>query len=181
MSADAVLLQDEGGMDFTHTGEKDPALRRPFLLWQGSKIVRIDAADVLVTILLFGTIAMLEKLVSAPRCFMDGTFLTAPEFFAQIFTLHFFKENRLIPALYAILTHKSKDTYIWLFQIIKQLCADNNIIIRTNSSMTDFETGLIPAIHDELQWLTDGCSFHLCQCTGRKVQGLGLMVISFYK
>jgi hypothetical protein len=90
LSADAVLLQHVGGMDFTHTGEKDPVLRRPFLLWQESKIIQIDNADVLVTILLFGTISMLEKLVSALRCFMDGTFLTAPEYFAQIFTLHFF-------------------------------------------------------------------------------------------
>ena len=65
--------------------------------------------------------------------YADGTFKAAPPLFTQIYTIHAVKYNSTIPTVFALMPNKSQDTYVRLFNAIKDLEPNLNPI----SIMTD--------------------------------------------
>ena len=178
-SASTVAI---AGTRFATTGEINLDEREEFLLHQETFNCVIAGTDTQTSIILLGTLAMLTFLVSKLIWYMDGTFQTSPDNFAQIFTLHAFEGDRLFPCLWALLTHKAQPVYDRLFQIILLKCQQNNIVILVERSMSDYETGLIPALRNcnplrgwPVQLQLDGCTFHLTQAMYRWIQLHGLV------
>lgn len=110
-----------------------------------------------------------RELCGAMVAYMDGTFKVVPAMYthrgSQFFSIHFFKEERLIPAIYVLLPGKSAPIYEDLFQIIIDHANSINIIIRWRTVMTDFESGLCQAIRNKFIHLDrlEGCFFHFCK------------------
>lgn len=92
---------------------------------------------------------------------MNGTLSVSPRHFAQLFTIHFLFATRLFPGIWALLTHKTEESYARLFNVILDYAVERNIHVATMRTMTDYETCLMPAIQNVLHFNTDGCVFHL--------------------
>ena len=97
--------------------------------------------------------------------------------------MHIMKSNRSFPCLYAIMTHKSNASYSAVLEYLTRRATEffpqDPRPIKWESTLTDFESGLLPAIrdHDFLappQITVKGCHFHHTQCIWRQVQRAGL-------
>lgn len=173
VDAEHVVLQ---GTVYATTGEPDVAARQNFLLHQSSFDVVINGANVRSTIIMWSTEAMFERLMAVQTWYMDGTFKAAPEHFAQLFTIHFLFSERLFPAVWILLTHKKEEVYSRAFTIIQDLAQERHIHMATIESMSDYETGLIPAITNVLHFRPYGCMFHLQQSIYKWIQSHTLQV-----
>ena len=117
-----------------------------------------------------------EQLLQFARCrtlFMDGTFKTCPNLWSQLYLIkgqvrH--GQNLLIAAV--LLTSKTQDTYITMFRKIKSLIMEKHgEALRTEMIMSDYETGLIPAIRQEIPAARhQGCYFHYTQAVQRYIK-----------
>ncbi|GFQ94595.1 uncharacterized protein TNCT_497681 [Trichonephila clavata] len=109
--------------------------------------------------------------------FLDGTFKSCPNQFAQIYTIHAYlkstdTETNVYSALFAFLPDKRQATYIAMFQEVKRWCSKwKPEIIKLyfevtaiNSCMLEFPSSTI-----------SGCNFHFNQCLRRKIQEMGLV------
>ena len=106
---------------------------------------------------------------------MDGTFDTAPLFFVQIFTIHVFVGEKLIPLIYCLMARKSREAYKKLFRVLKDKAIENQVHLEPQFITIDFESGLIPAINSEFPSVEiHGCYFHFCQAIHRKIRHVGL-------
>jgi len=102
---------------------------------------------------------------------VDGTFKVSPDIFYQVFTLHVLVQGVTIPAVYALLPNKSKETYSRFWQLLKE----SNVDLEPQSILSDFELASFQAVRDTFPQ-TDivGCFFHLAQAVWRKIQTSGL-------
>ena len=87
------------------------------------------------------------------------------------------KGDHVFICIYMLLTHKSEEIYTHAFSILNAKIQEFHILKRTHKVMSDFESGLIPAIRNVLHLSTDGCIFHMSQAAYRKITELGLKVI----
>jgi len=62
-------------------------------------------------ILIFATDQLLKLRFSSTTTYADGTFYIAPIRFKQAFTMHAMYSRRSFPCIYAIMTHKSQESY----------------------------------------------------------------------
>ena len=116
----------------------------------------------------FGTTANLKMLCDATEISMDGTFGTAPRLFRQLFTVNAFVGDRLLPAIYVLMTEKTTASYITVFQALKARCLAKGYNWDPQSIISDFESGLIPAVSQEFPAARHkGCLFHFCQVSLR--------------
>jgi hypothetical protein len=114
--------------------------------------------------LIFASNANLQKLCDAQNVSMDGTFSTVPPIYQQLFTVHAFFDNRLLPLVYVLMAKKSTRAYVKVFKSLKSACSNMGLQLQPQFIMSDFETGLIPAIQQEFPTaLHKGCHFHHCQ------------------
>ncbi|KAL3691494.1 hypothetical protein R1sor_005145 [Riccia sorocarpa] len=98
--------------------------------------------------------------------------------FQQLFTIHAFFGERQVPLLYVFMSNKDREAYISLFRNLKDLVVRRGRRFSSQQILSDFESGLIPAIRDEFpQSLHRGCYFHFTQAIWRKVQQLGLSTV----
>ena len=66
--------------------------------------------------------------------------------------------------------------YVRMFQALKRSCQNLGVQLQPDDLMTDFETGLIPAIQQEFPATRHkGCHFHHCQVS----TFIYLMLLSF--
>ena len=131
-------------------------------------------------ILLFGTIEFLGKLCTADTVYMDGTFKSCPLPFKQIYTLHCFIMGKMFPIAYGLLPDKTKQTYVRLLNLVKQIALDHQLNFQPQTFQIDFELGMLAAIQEQFPTSrVRGCYFHYTQCIWRKVQELGL--VKYYK
>ncbi|CAF1024575.1 unnamed protein product [Adineta steineri] len=79
---------------------------------------------------------------------MDGTFLTTPPFFNQVFTIHCLKFDCDLRCVFALLPDRKEATYQLLFQESNVVAVSMGQTWRPQQIMTDFETSLVPAISD---------------------------------
>ena len=99
---------------------------------------------------------------------MDGTFVTVPEQFAQVYTVHGLHRKL---GEYGLLPNKRIETYIELLTQIQILTNQ----INPDSVLIDFEQSVISAM-DRIYPIVPqkGCLFHFCQNFYRRVQQEGL-------
>jgi hypothetical protein len=106
---------------------------------------------------------------------MDGTFDACPHLFAQLFTLHVFEHDRLLPVVYCLLPGKTAATYTAVFTALKNAATAAGLQFDPNHILSDFETGLIRAVKTAFPNATHhGCYFHFTQAIWRQLQALGL-------
>jgi hypothetical protein len=70
-------------------------------------------------IAIFGSWACFKRLCESDAAYMDGTFHVAPVPYHQLFIIHFLYGEKMIPCLYVFLTRKTKETYMYLFEWIR--------------------------------------------------------------
>lgn len=127
-------------------------------------------------LVVFGTEKNLEILKNCGFWLADGTFSVAPNIFTQLYTIHGLVAGENIPMVYALLTDKSKTTYLRLFSLLRDKVADKDIDATTvDVILTDFEKAAMTAIEEVFNGripgstTVHGCYFHLCQSVHRYV------------
>lgn len=134
-------------------------------------------ADKHKNIVVFSCYSNLYFLCSVKTIYMDGTFEFSTKFYYQMFSIHAFKNGHYVPVLFALLPNKKTDTYISLFQIIKEKCETFDLLFNPDKIVIDFEMAIHTAVTSIWKNVNIiGCRFHLCQNWWRKVQELGLVV-----
>lgn len=80
--------------------------------------------------------------------YMDGTFDTAPRggFYSKLYTIHVFVGERMVPVVYVLSSMKTTPVYVAMFDSLKNECTSSGLIFQPQTVMTDFESGVIPAI-----------------------------------
>lgn len=82
-----------------------------------------------------------------------------------------FRENNVIPAVYALLPNKQSITYTRLLTELKNL----QLGLNPETVMTDFEQAAMNSFSEEFPVSQQrGCFFHFNQSIWRKIQALGL-------
>ena len=51
---------------------------------------------------------------------MDGTFSSTPSVFSQVYKIHGYYKDQVMPFVYALLPDKTYDTYLRLFTLLKK-------------------------------------------------------------
>ena len=106
---------------------------------------------------------------------VDGTFRSVPHLYLQLFTIHAFEGDKLIPLIYCLLSAKTRVIYSELFRALKDNAGNLNVVLAPELVTCDFESGLIKSIRLEFpNACVRGCYFHFFQAIFRKVQVLGL-------
>jgi hypothetical protein len=100
-----------------------------------------DNKDAENRMMIFATKEFLGYLLSSNTRFADGTFKTAPQLFQQLFTIHFLRNSKAYPAVYALLSNKLESTYVEMLQKLKII--DDNL--NPDTVITDFEKASINA------------------------------------
>lgn len=120
--------------------------------------------------LIFSTHRNLELLVKCREWAGDGTFKCVPIIYQQLYTIHAWFEERLIPLVYILTPFKTEEGYNNLFNVLKQCETRLNPI----SISIDFEMGMIKAFQKNFpNAKIVGCFFHYGQCLWRRVQASG--------
>jgi len=118
-------------------------------------------------ILIFTTKSNLNLLQESDNWLGDGTFKTVPSIFSQLYTIHSYKSDCVVPLVYILMTNRTKNSYI---EVLRQLLILNQQL-NPLSIRIDFEQPFISAF-DEIfpNAVIKGCFFHFGQCVWRKIQ-----------
>ncbi|CAF1005787.1 unnamed protein product, partial [Brachionus calyciflorus] len=90
-------------------------------------------------ILIFMSPIGMKILANSTRWHLDGTFKTCPTHFHQILSIHGYYQNQMFPAAYILLQNKERETYIEALTEIKLILTSNNIQIKVQELLSDFE------------------------------------------
>ena len=119
----------------------------------------------------------IEMLELSQIWLVDGIFKTAPLLFEQVYCIHGLRggptplEDGLLPSFFALLPNTSQETYMKMWEAIKQLCPHAHPM----HLLMDFEKAAANAFsHFWPKTLVKGCFFHLTQNIFRKIQAEGL-------
>jgi hypothetical protein len=125
--------------------------------------------------IIFCTPSSLDLLCQADIVCVDGTFDVCPALFQQLFTMHAFSGERLLPLVFCFMSSKTRAMYENVFNVLKQESLARGNVFNPLTIMSDFETGLIAAVSTSFPGVQHrGCYFHLTQAIWRQVQQLGL-------
>ena len=114
--------------------------------------------------IIFGTPQNLQILAQSSTIYMDGTFKSAPEMFTQLYTIHATYKDHVLPVIYTLLSDKTQATNHRVIDRVRQKMADINLSFNPETVISDFESGLIPAIRLQFpNTLHHGCYFHHTQ------------------
>ena len=101
----------------------------------------------------------------------DGTFDKVPAVFYQLYTWHAKVGNSYPPCVYFLLLKKNLETYMRMFEILKELVPN----IAPQKVLVDFEKACMNAARIAFpDAAIKGCYFHLCQSLLRKINSVGL-------
>ena len=118
-------------------------------------------------LIIFTTARNLRILASHPNWIADGTFYVSPKQFYQSYSIHAVIDGKCLPLLFAILSDKTQDTYVFMLNIIKGLLCD----IESGIIMLDFEIAAMNAFRQVFEkFEVMNCYFHLCQSIQRRIQ-----------
>ena len=129
-------------------------------------------------IIIFATDEQMQILGQSGKWFMDGCFKIAPRgLFMQVYIICVEFGNRSTPLVYALLQRKLQATYEEVLRALNNYMFQINVIPTVTSFSMDFEI----AAHNAALTVfpnraINGCFYHLCQSTYRKIQELGLAV-----
>lgn len=123
--------------------------------------------------LIFSTRKNLEFLCNCDAWFCDGTFMTVPVHFQQLYTIHGFKSGKYFALVYVLIPNSKTKMYVKVLECLKEIEPRINPV----RIMIDFERSFIKAVSKCFsQAIIDGCHFHFCQCVWRTVQSNGLQI-----
>ncbi|XP_003366967.1 conserved hypothetical protein [Trichinella spiralis] len=127
------------------------------------------------SVLIFCTYENIRELAGHTVWCMDATFKIVPEWYHQMFTIHVFKEGKLIPLVYCLTVRKDLPSYREIFDNLILKAAALGVVLQPQTVICDFETALIPAVQASFPGVQiQGCYFHFCQAVLRKVAELEL-------
>ena len=144
----------------------------------GDRFLLRDYVDAAERVIVFATDENLRRLCAADVWHIDGNFSMAPILFAQVYVILARVSGVILPVVFALLQRKTQTSYEHLFRILSESCTDLRLPpLGPDRVILDFEAVSINAITAVLGAgiRIQGCFFHLCQSTYRKVQRLGLM------
>jgi len=156
-----------------------PDLSTPFqippqltLLNDGENIVKFNFEINGKTNLGFSTVVQMEELSKSKIVSSDGTFLIAPKPFQQLYIINSFDGPYRFPCCFFLLTEKSTEVYRTMFRKLKELIYLNfNTTMAVKEYVTDFESGILPAVSLELPGtIQRGCFFHFNQSIIKKIK-----------
>lgn len=117
--------------------------------------------------LIFATTENLETLASCDIWMCDGTFQTDPKIFYQLYSIHGYKGNRVIPLGFVLMTKKTEKMYTKVFDCLKSA----QLLLSPKHIMIDYEKTFMSSCLKSFPGLElDGCFFHFAQCVWRHVQ-----------
>lgn len=127
-------------------------------------------------IIIFSLDEGLVHLSEADTWFCDGNFKLCPEFFLQLYVIRVKKYDKFITPIFCLLQKKTRSTYEEMFTAIFNKCSENNVYPDPKIMNMDFEQAVIQAAKTVIgeHLIIQGCFYHLCQSTHRKLQELGL-------
>ena len=154
---------------WTTTGGDDP---KPFLRHDSGQNVRDR-------VIVFATDESLRVLCRANTWFMDGNFSLAPPVFDQLYVIRAPLGTTCISCVYALLPGKSETVYTEMLEAVTDACMALGFNADPTTVVTDFEMAAMQAVTAVFgqQVHVQGCFFHLCQNTWRRVQDLGLTAL----
>ncbi|XP_018495401.1 uncharacterized protein LOC108864373 [Galendromus occidentalis] len=128
-------------------------------------------------ILGFSTNDLMISLCNASTIFKDGTFRVVPKLFTQLYTLHGYYRGQMIPFACFLLPEKTEETYVRMFNLIRNHAISLGRTFNPRAFQLDFEVATLKALEQTFPTADlKGCFFHFSQCHWRKVQALGLVV-----
>jgi hypothetical protein len=128
---------------------------------------------------LFVNRAHLRHLFRSNFWIMDGTFKTVPLLFSQLYSIHCEVggiNSRILPIVWALMTSKSENCYVALFEELRRLALIEGFVLRPDFVLTDFERAAMNAVTQVFPGAqSEACHFHLSQIIYRKIQSLRLV------
>ena len=147
-------------------------LNEPFLLFDSNRPSGVDSNESSrkdpMRILVFATQKDIDLLKTCSEWFLDGTFSTSFEIFAQLYTIHVkLPSGKAVPVVYAFLPSKDVVIYRKLLEIIDE-AIDGYV---PQALHVDFEIGMIQELEAVLpSAMILGCNFHFNKCIWRHIQ-----------
>ncbi|CAF2935647.1 unnamed protein product [Rotaria sp. Silwood2] len=159
------------GFTCTNQGER-------FLLYDSDSVqVPYSSAPPKVgRLLIYSSNLQLNLLSKSKRVGSDGTFETAAQISQQNYIIMGeFEEIHAVPLVYCLCEKKNYETYKLIIQILRTAVDDLQLNFEPMFWMSDYESGLIKAIKQELpNTKLLGCAFHYNQAIYRNIQLKGL-------
>lgn len=132
-----------------------------------NEFVLIDTKDA-QRIIMFGTLDFFKKMCVTETLYGDGTFYSVPKLFYQLYTLHGFYKNEMIPFIYILLPDKKEQTYLRMFRLIQDKAIELNLTFSPKVFHLDFEKAVHQTVKSLFNCQIKGCLFHFCQAIFRK-------------
>ena len=116
---------------------------------------------------------------SPKQIFGDGTFKYTSSYFYQMYSFHIYKNGYYIPVCHFLLPNKLGDSYIIVLEMLQKACRGLGFEIDIDMFTVDLEAGMVKAIkilfpNSSIRF----CSFHVGQAWKKKMERLGLKIIS---
>ena len=121
--------------------------------------------------LIFATNAQLEMLSSATQLYFDATFKVVPTIYYQLFTLFVPFADFVFPVCYALMSWKTTELYVKVFQKVQQLVPQ----FAPTCAMADFEEAPVSGfqrVYPDAR--VAGCWFHYAQAIIKRTNKIGL-------
>ena len=121
--------------------------------------------------LFFATNAQLEMLSSATQLYFDATFKVVPTIYYQLFTLFVPFADFAFPVCYALMSRKTTELYVKVFQKVQQLVPQ----FAPTCAMADFEEASVAGFqHVYPDAGVARCWFHYAQAIIKRTNKIGL-------
>ena len=131
--------------------------------------------------LMFASDKQLTLLAHAKSLYLDATFKLVRKPFSQLFSIHAFVQNNgniaQFVLAYIFMSRRTKNDYIAVFNHLSTVLTDNNLHLRAERFVLDFEIGVWHALHEvftDRYVVIMGCAFHFVQSVWRHIQQAGL-------
>ena len=164
---------DLSSPSYSQIVERVTGTTKQFLLYDGHD-------DIVNPLIIYATADFLKIMAlnngGPGKIFADGTFKSAPHLFKQIYTIHAYWKDHLIPCVFVLCCNKSQGTYEKILEIIseKVLAITGHEGI-PEAFQTDFEIAMINALKSKWPLLMiKGCFFHYVKAIFGKAYELGL-------
>ena len=110
----------------------------------GSTFLQYSSSN--TEILIFGTEDNIRMLSTKVHWCVDSTFRSVPHLYLQLFIIHAFEGDKLIPLIYCLLSAKTRVIYSELFRALKDNAGNLNVVLAPELVTCDFESGQIKAL-----------------------------------
>lgn len=125
-------------------------------------------------IIIFATNANIRRLSEAQEWAIDGTFDHIPSLYLQLWTIHAFIQDKLVPCIFALLCEKTALTYTRILRLLKDKAAELGYVLNPGLVHTDFESGFLPSFRTEFpNTQIRGCYFHFTQAIYKNILSKG--------